>query len=85
MNGDVKLPWWRSPTMLPFVVFLAIAGYFLWTEHQAHVIQFLPWILVLGCVSMHFFMHGGHGHGGDGGRSDREKGDRPWGDGGRKR
>ena len=30
---------------------------------QAHVIEFLPWILILGCVGMHLFMHGGHGHG----------------------
>ncbi|NIL99831.1 MAG: DUF2933 domain-containing protein [Gammaproteobacteria bacterium] len=57
-------PWWRNRTKLPFVIFLAIAGYFLWTEHQAHVIEFLPWILVLGCLGMHLFMHGGHGHGG---------------------
>jgi hypothetical protein len=47
--------------------FLAVAGYFLWTEHQAHVIAALPWILVGGCLVMHLFMHGGHGgHGGHG-------------------
>jgi len=57
-------PWWRSSTKLPFAVFLAIGAYFLWTEHQAHIIEFLPWVLVLGCVGMHLFMHGGHGHGG---------------------
>ena len=56
--------WWRDPTKLPFVIFLAVAGYFLWTEHQAHVIEFLPWVLILACVGMHLFMHGGHGHGG---------------------
>ncbi len=56
-------PWWRSSTKLPFVVFLAIGAYFLWSEHQAHIIEFLPWVLVLGCVGMHLFMHGGHGHG----------------------
>ncbi len=78
MNDDVKLPWWRSPTKLPLVVFLAIAGYFLWTEHRAHVIEFLPWILVLGCVGMHFFMHRGHGHGGHGGDTDRQPRDDPW-------
>lgn len=42
--------------------FLAVAGYFLWTEHEAHVIATLPWLLVGGCVFMHLFMHrGGHG------------------------
>jgi len=46
---------------LPFIVFLAIGGYFLWTEHQAHVIEYLPFALLFACVGMHFFMHGSHG------------------------
>jgi hypothetical protein len=45
--------------------FLAIAGYFLVTEHWAHIVPFLPWLLLLSCPLMHVFMHGGHGgHGG---------------------
>jgi len=45
--------------------FLAIAAYFLWTEHRAHVVQFLPYGLLLLCPLLHLF-HGGHGgHGGD--------------------
>jgi hypothetical protein len=52
------------------VVFLVIAGYFLITEHQAHLsglLAFLPFLLLLACPLMHFFMHGGHGgHGGHG-------------------
>ena len=62
--NDRTTPWWRSRTKLPFAVFLAIGAYFLWTEHQAHVLEFLPWVLILACVGMHLFMHGGHGHGG---------------------
>ena len=46
--------------------FLAIAGYFLVTEHWAHVVPFLPWLFLLACPLMHVFMHGGHG----GGRKD---------------
>ncbi|MGN5478687.1 DUF2933 domain-containing protein [Cupriavidus basilensis] len=38
-------------------------GYFLWTEHRAHVIQFLPFLLLASCPLMHLFMHHGHGHG----------------------
>jgi hypothetical protein len=40
--------------------FLAIAGYFLWTEHNAHVIAALPWLFLLACPFIHLFMHGGH-------------------------
>jgi len=38
---------------------LAIAGFFLFTEHQAHVYGALPYLL-LACPLMHFFH--GHGH-----------------------
>jgi hypothetical protein len=51
------------------IAFVLIAGYFLITEHRAHVIEFLPLGLLLGCVFLHVFMHGGHGdHGKHGDR-----------------
>lgn len=40
--------------------FLAIAGFFLLTEHKAHVLGILPFLLLLACPLMHLF-HGGHG------------------------
>jgi hypothetical protein len=47
---------------------IAIIGYYLLTEHRAHVIAFLPYLFLLACPLMHLFMHGGHGgHGGGGG------------------
>lgn len=47
---------------LGLLVFLLIGGYFLWEEHEAHILGYLPLILIMGaCVGMHFFMHGGHG------------------------
>jgi hypothetical protein len=47
---------------------LLIMGYFLWTEHRAHVIQVLPYLFLLACPLMHLFMH--HGHGGHSARGD---------------
>jgi hypothetical protein len=44
------------------IAFLAVAGFFLFTEHRAHLFGFLPWLLLLACPLMHLFMH--HGHGG---------------------
>ena len=55
---------WRSRYAIGLVVIGAIAGYFLLTEHLAHVIGALPWLLLLACPLMHVFMH--HGHGGHG-------------------
>lgn len=50
-----------------FIGFLLVAGYFLFTEHRAHLSEWLSsygiWILLLACPLMHLFMHRGHGHG----------------------
>ena len=54
---------WLRKHPVPLLVFAVVAAYFLWTEHRAHVIEALPLLLLLCCVVMHLFMHGGHGHG----------------------
>ena len=46
--------------------FVAVAGFYLLTEHRAHTLGFLPVLLLLACPLLHLFMHGGHGrHGND--------------------
>lgn len=63
--------------------FLAIAAFFLLTEHRAHLLGALPWLLLLACPFLHFFMHGSHGsgHGGHAGQGARPpdswKGEKP--------
>jgi len=40
-----------------------VAGYFLVTEHLAHTLGALPYLLLAACPLMHLFMHHGHrGH-----------------------
>jgi hypothetical protein len=52
-----------------FIGFALIAGYFLLTEHRAHVFGALPYLLLLACPLLHFFHgHGGHGNGGKDGK-----------------
>jgi hypothetical protein len=47
-----------------FLGFALVAGYFLFTEHRAHLFGILPYLLILACPLMHLFhKHGGHGHG----------------------
>jgi hypothetical protein len=49
-----------------FIGFMVIAVYFLWTEHRAHVLGALPYLMLLACPLMHLFHHGGHhNHGSD--------------------
>lgn len=50
--------------------FIVIAGFFLFTEHKAHALGALPFLLLLACPLMHLFHHGGHGsHGNHGGET----------------
>ena len=57
-------PFWRSRYSLGWVVFGAVAAFFLLSEHRAHFLGALPYLLLLACPLMHLFMH--HGHGGHG-------------------
>lgn len=57
MAGRSKIAW---------IVFAAIAAFYLWTEHRAHLLGALPFLLLLACPLMHLFMHGGHGGHGHG-------------------
>ena len=54
---------WRSRFGIGWVVLAAVAGWFLWTEHRAHLLGVLPYLFLLACPLMHVFMHHGHHHG----------------------
>lgn len=61
--------WWFSLPGLIAIILIAIIGYYIITEHRAHVAGFLGSIplllLLLLCPLMHIFMHGKHGGHGD--------------------
>jgi cbb3-type cytochrome oxidase subunit 3 len=63
MDSEQKfssITWLRSRTGLALLAFLAIAVFFLVTEHTAHFFGVLPFLLLLLCPLLHLFMHGGH-------------------------
>ena len=70
MNHDNEVQekppgFWTSRYAIGLIVIGAVAAYFLLTEHLAHVVGALPYLLLLACPLMHLFMHHGHGrHGG---------------------
>ena len=78
---DEPRSWWASPVGIVTLGFLAVAGYFLITEHTAHVLGALPWLLIAACPLMHLFMHhghhGGHDHSTGAGRPDSEPKQKP--------
>ncbi len=49
----------RLKKWIVITVFAIGGGYYLWTQHQAHVLQYWPLGLFLMCPLMHLF--GGHG------------------------
>lgn len=67
---------WRTPIGWAFAGFAAVAAFFIVTEHAAHAFGVLPWLLILACPLMHFFMHGRHGHGGHGDGAAKKPGPR---------
>ncbi|WP_229514027.1 DUF2933 domain-containing protein [Paraburkholderia terrae] len=55
-------PFWKSRSAIALLVFAAIALFLLFSEHRAHFLGVLPYLLLLSCPLMHLFMHHGHGH-----------------------
>lgn len=54
-----------------FFGFLAVAAFFLFSEHRAHLLGALPLLLLLACPLMHLFMHHGHEEHGAHGNHDK--------------
>lgn len=64
MKRHHSIPHRQSGTVqvnLAMLAFFAIAGFFLLTEHRAHLFGALPFLLLLACPLLHLFMHRGHG------------------------
>jgi hypothetical protein len=64
-NDQPPAAFWRSPAGIALAVALLVLGFYLVTEHRAHLLGVLPYLLLLACPLMHVFMHRGH-HGGHG-------------------
>jgi len=56
-----------------FIVLFAIAAFFLLTEHLAHTLGILPWLLLALCPLMHLI---GHHHSRTGNQNDSQPQDR---------
>ena len=68
----------NSTLTVGFCLFLVIAAFFLWTEHRAHLLGALPYLILLACPFIHLFMHRHHGtHGSVGPHRDHGTADVP--------
>lgn len=60
-EGDPAPGFWRSRYAIGLLAFGAIALVFLLTEHRAHLLGALPYLLLVASLFLHVFMHRGHG------------------------
>ena len=51
-----------SRTWIALGVLGAVALFYLIAEHRAHLLGWLPYLILLACPVMHLFMHRGHSH-----------------------
>lgn len=55
----------RKSIPLPLLVagcfVLAFTTFVLWRDHQSHLAQAAPYLILLLCPALHFLMHRGHG------------------------
>lgn len=72
-----KKSWWLSfPGFITIILLLAV-GYYIITEHRAHLFNILPLLFLLLCPLMHL-MHGGHsGHRGKHHHHEKDNNDSP--------
>lgn len=56
-----KPGYWTSFHGAATLTLIGAALYFLLVGHGAHVLPYLPYLIILLCPLMHVFMHKGHG------------------------
>jgi hypothetical protein len=58
---------------LVLYAFVAVLGFFLVTEHRAHVFGILPYLLLFACPLFHCLLHRRHGGHGSEAQEDRKQ------------
>lgn len=65
--------WLFSRTGVATIVAVSVLGFLIYTGHGAHLLGWLPFLLIAACPLMHIFMHGGHGGHQHGGGEEKNK------------
>lgn len=58
---STKFSFWTTAPGFTVLLAIALIGYWLLQNHSTHLIQWLPFSILLLCPLMHIFMHRGHG------------------------
>ncbi len=68
LDQDKPKPFYKSFATSTWIVLAAVVVitlFYLVTRHKTHVLDVLPYLLILAMILMHLGGHGGHSHGGD--------------------
>lgn len=60
-NQSQRRSWFSSGRTVVLLLILTSIGVLLFTGHGAHLLGILPYLLLLACPFVHFFMHASHG------------------------
>jgi hypothetical protein len=73
-GGQPSGPNWSRINQWLLWIGLAAAVVWMFVRHNAHLLQLLPFLILLACPLMHLFGHGGHGgHSGHGRDADEPR------------
>ena len=61
MPAFVRPIWQGFARRMLIAVLVVGMAYLLLSEHRAHLLGWLPFLLLLACPFLHLTMHGGHG------------------------
>lgn len=77
-NHSLTQSWIKSRTGIVTLVAITILGFLIYRGHSAHLLGFLPYLLLFACPLMHLFMHSGHhNHHSDNKTNDTNRGEQP--------
>lgn len=62
-DSETRHEWGATAVRWTFWVFAAVGAYYLLTEHRSHLLDYLPYVLLMACPLMHLFHGRSHGHG----------------------
>jgi hypothetical protein len=62
MSTDLISGQTRKIGLLACWVAGAIAAFYVLARHRVHLVEWLPYLVLLACPIMHVLMHGRHGH-----------------------
>ena len=67
-----KPGFWTSLHGMATLILTGVALYFIFVDHSAHILPYIPFLIILWGPLMHIFMHKGHGDHGENSKGEHQ-------------